>query len=74
MKVYKGRQKLNFEQAGQYYSHAYKIGVEHGKFTERERIIKLLESTLGIGLDLETTEFRDTVIKNAVKLIKGEQK
>jgi len=45
-----------------------------GAMEERERIIKLLESTLGIGLDLETTEFRDTVIKNAVKLIKGEQK
>jgi len=43
MKVYKGRQKLNFEQAGQYYSHAYKIGVEHGRFVERQRIIKLLE-------------------------------
>jgi len=42
-KVYKGRQKLNFEQAGQYYSHAYKIGVEHGRFVERQRIIKLLE-------------------------------
>jgi len=45
-----------------------------GAMEERERIIKLLESTLGIGLDLETTDFRDTVIKNAVKLIKGEQK
>ncbi len=46
----------------------------NGAKNERERIIKLLESTLGIGLDLETTDFRDTVIKNAVKLIKGEQK
>jgi len=47
---------------------------ESGVKSERERIIKLLESTLGIGLDLETTDFRDTVIKNAVKLIKGEEK
>ena len=41
-KVYKGRQKLNFEQAGQYYSHAYKIGVEHGKLTENLRILDIL--------------------------------
>ena len=42
-KVYKGRQKLNFEQAGQYYSHAYKIGVEHGRFDERNRLIQMIE-------------------------------
>ena len=42
-KVYKGRQKLNFEQAGQYYSHAYKIGVEHGRFDERNRLIQMVE-------------------------------
>ena len=42
-KVYKGRQKLNFEQAGQYYSHAYKIGVEHGRFDERSRLVQLID-------------------------------
>jgi len=41
-KVYKGRQKLSFEQAGQYYSFAYKIGVEHGKFEEQLRILDIL--------------------------------
>ena len=74
MKVYKGRQKLNFEQAGQYYSHAYKIGVEHGKFTERERIADLLQNELGAGVDIENTEIRDAVIKQLIELIKGEQK
>ena len=41
-KVYKGRQKLSFEQAGQYYSFAYKIGVERGKFEEQLRILDIL--------------------------------
>lgn len=49
-KVYKGRQKLNFEQAGQYYSHAYKIGVEHGAFTERERILMILKAELPLAM------------------------
>ena len=43
MKVYKGRQKLSLEQAAGYYSFAYKIGVEHGERTERQRLIDLLE-------------------------------
>lgn len=73
MKVYKGRQKLNFEQAGQYYSHAYKIGVEHGRFVERERIIKLLEPEVArhyeLGLDASAAYLEQTIA-----LIKGEQK
>ena len=41
---------------------------------ERQRIIKLLESELGAGVDIEDTEVRDKVILNLIKLIKGEQK
>jgi len=46
MKVYKGRQKLSLEQAAGYYSFAYKIGVEHGKRTEQDRIIQLLRAEM----------------------------
>ena len=49
-KVYKGRQKLSLEQAAQYYSFAYKIGVEHGKLTEQLRILDILTFA---GLDEE---------------------
>jgi len=44
-KVYKGRQKLNLEQASNYYSHAYKIGVEHGRFDERDRMLQKLRDS-----------------------------
>jgi len=75
-KVYKGRQKLNFEQAGQYYSHAYKIGVEHGKFTERERIIALLENFDDSNLWRQTTQtaYEGFDIADIIELIKEEQK
>lgn len=70
MKVYKGRQKLSFEQAGQYYSFAYQIGVEHGRFVEQDRIIKEIESKLPkLAKDFYTSfkgngnEFIDDVIK-----------
>ena len=63
-KVYKGRQKLNFEQAGDYYKHAYKIGVEHGKFEERQRIMKELDASGSFLFGAQRLK----------KLIKGEQK
>ena len=65
MKVYKGRQKVSFEQAGQYYSFAYHIGVEHGKFTQQDRIIKLIN---------EYENKPDFTFENLKALIKGEQK
>jgi hypothetical protein len=64
MKVYKGRQKLSLEQAAGYYSFAYKIGVEHGVFTERERIINLIN---------EYENKPDFTLNNLKALIKGEQ-
>jgi len=44
-KVYKGRQRLNLEQASGYYKHAYKIGVDHGRFDERERLLQKLKDS-----------------------------
>ena len=68
-KVYKSRQKLNFEQAGQYYKFAFNIGLEHGKFTERERIIKILEDYL------PDYHYHPTkTIPELSDIIKGEQK
>jgi len=78
-KVYKGRQKLNFEQAGYYYKHAYKIGVEHGKFEERERIIKLLEDEELVSSLENPMKNYDQLVwlgmkEQLIDLIKGEQK
>ena len=50
MKVYKGRQKLSLEQAAGYYKHAYKIGVEHGRYTEQERLIGLVQEEIPLVL------------------------
>jgi len=47
---------------------------ESGVRYEQERIIKLLESELGAGVDLEATDFRDRVIKSLIELIKEGQK
>jgi len=63
-KVYKGRQRLNLEQASGYYKHAYKIGVEHGKFEERQRIMKELEASGSFLFGAQRLK----------KLIKGEKK
>ena len=49
-KVYKGRQKLNFEQAGQYYKFAFTIGVEHGKFQELARIENVIKRELPLAM------------------------
>jgi len=75
-KVYKGRQKLNFEQAGQYYSHAYKIGVEHGKFTERQRLIDLLEEyeVSKHYLTASTLQAISKFRRQIVEQMEGEQK
>lgn len=64
-KVYKGRQKLSLEQASQYYKHAYKIGIDHGRFSEQKRIMQL------IG---EYENKPDFTLDNLRALIKGEQK
>jgi len=49
-KVYKGRQKLSLEQAAGYYSFAYRIGVDHGERTERDRIIQLLKAEMPLAM------------------------
>lgn len=63
MKVYKGRQKLSLEQAASYYKHAYKIGMEHGRYTEQERLIGLVQAEMPLVLQ-----------ERFIELIKGEQK
>ena len=78
-KVYKGRQKLNFEQAGDYYKHAYKIGVDHGHFEERERIIKLLEEEELATHSKNFMKNYDELVwlgikEQLINVIKGEQK
>lgn len=50
-KVYKGRQKLSLEQAAGYYKHAYKIGVEHGRYSEQNRIVEILLNSRHINSD-----------------------
>lgn len=55
----------------EFFKETYRL---EGQTLEQERIIKLLENELGAGVDLETTEFRDTVIKSLIKLIKGDNK
>jgi len=77
MKVYKGRQKVSFEQAGQYYSFAYHIGVEHGKFTEQDRIIKAIKDQMPrLAKDFYTSFKGDgnEFINEVIKVVKGEQK
>ena len=49
-KVYKSRQKLNFEQAGQYYKFAFNIGLEHGKFSERSRIEGIIQREVPLAM------------------------
>jgi len=78
-KVYKGRQRLNLEQASSYYKHAYKIGVDHGRFEERERIIHLLENEELVSDSENAMKPYDQLVWLGVKeqlidLIKGEQK
>lgn len=41
---------------------------------ERRRIIKLLQSEVGAGVDIDETEARDKTIQQLIKLIEGEQK
>ena len=65
MKVYKGRQKLSLEQAASYYKHAYKIGMEHGRYSEQERVINIIQSNKNINSDQAFF---------LVQAIKGEQK
>jgi len=62
MKVYKGRQKLSIEQAASYYKHAYKIGMEHGRYTEQERFIGLVRAEMPLVLQ-----------ERFIELIKGER-
>lgn len=45
-----------------------------GKDQERHRIIKLLRSELGAGVDISETEARDKTIQQLIKLIEGETK
>jgi len=49
-KVYKGRQRLNLEQASSYYKHAYKIGVDHGRFEELSRIENVIKRELPLAM------------------------
>jgi len=75
-KVYKGRQKLNLEQASNYYKHAYKIGVDHGRFEERDRIIKLIEEAF-YYVDYEGLFSKSTHVqvgeKDVIAVIKGDK-
>ena len=78
-KVYKGRQKLNLEQASNYYKHAYKIGVDHGRFEERDRIIKLLDEEELVTHPKNFMKNYDELVwlgikEQLINVIKGEQK
>jgi len=72
MKVYKGRQKLSLEQAASYYKHAYKIGMEHGRYSEQERIINLVRQHSKESSNLHYEYW--SALADVISLIKGEQK